>query len=164
MLCASNDVKSHMMEPKKESKKPEKSKSLDQEQKSVQINYRLPKINKVYSYKIELKTYFDEEPQKSFMFDGLVTIECSTDINTQSITLHSENLHIREVKLLNFDSSTKPLKWQYESSTKFLKIIDVEEKMEIGSNALQISYEGKLSDDNIGFYKSSYENDDGDTV
>lgn len=78
---------------------------------------------------------------------------------TQNITLHSKDLEIKENEVTVNDSSGRKVaisKIAYDKENEFL-IINLSEKLAAdGKYNVFIAFEGKLSDNLAGFYRSSY--------
>lgn len=128
-------------------------------------SYLLPKTSKPINYNIELSTQIDE---KIFMFQGRVEIEIEILEFTSNIVLHSFNLTIEDTKLTKNDRLT-PVELlgdhKYDGLRNFLIIETVDEALIPGEiYFLTIRYNGELRDDEAGFYRSSYSDDNGDTV
>lgn len=130
--------------------------------KVEKIDFRLPNTTMPLKYFLKLTAFLDEEAEKNFTFEGVVTIKIRLQFATQTIMLHSDRLEILHVQMKSNDSLVNNIKWQEESVTNFLKIFNIKTKFEPDVYTLKIKYRGNLSEDGRGFYKSSYRSDAGE--
>jgi aminopeptidase N len=144
----------------------------DQKQlnKSSNLNYRLPEELKPYKYEIlfkfQLSTTFEN---KSFPYDGEVTIFFSCVNDTSSLVFHLNDLII-DNSTLSLQSLTDET---FSSLSSFKWYNDYERQFFIGnlsvsfksgnSYKLSTKFTGFLKDDNKGFYRSSYIDDNNTT-
>ncbi|XP_011870129.1 PREDICTED: uncharacterized protein LOC105563274 [Vollenhovia emeryi] len=114
------------------------------------INYRLPKDIEPISYDIKLIPNFQD-----FTFEGIVKIEAIAKSATNNVTLHVGNLtNIQcSVKAPYAADSYSNL---YEDTTEKYTIPLPETIPEGGELTISFTYNGVLSDNMIGFYRSSY--------
>jgi len=127
------------------------------------INYRLPTNVKPIHYKITLDPLIDDpdsidEPVPS-TFIGKVIITVNVIEETESITLHYNNLTINEVSIKKADTDTDlPVKHTYDPDTHFWVIsLDLEkETFKEDEYVITTRYTGHHQDDMYGFYRSSY--------
>ncbi|XP_053674430.1 aminopeptidase N-like [Anopheles nili] len=136
------------------------------------LNYRLPNNTYPIRYNIEITTRIHDDTigNDRFRFDGKVTIHLKT-INEQmslsnSITLNYRQINITHVKLWSIvqDSWEIVLLDDDESFTmdpvrEFLTIRSPQPLN--GTYYLELKYTGILREDNAGFYRSSYRDDNG---
>lgn len=122
-------------------------------------DYRLPADAYPLTYDIHLTPCLEE---KNFTFNGNVKIVVQATKNISSIVLHAKNLNIKNIsavtdseRILNvssytIDSTTDKFSIYFTSvvtsGTKFFVIID---------------YTGILNDKMLGFYRSSYKDENG---
>lgn len=128
------------------------------------IDYLLPKTSRPINYNIELSTKIDEG---LFPFEGRVEIEIEILEFTSNIVLHSYSLTIKNIKLMKSDRlSVIKLKSPEHSKLYDFLTIHTEEDVLIQGETyfLTIEYNGVLRDDEAGFYKSSYINENGEPV
>lgn len=133
--------------------------------------YRLPTVTLPVSYRIELRTdiHLPELPEEKFKFQGTVTIQLRAIVNTRSITLHERQLTILDAKLTG---EGPEISWTkdditHDTEKEFLILTLPDGQGDLIANTaytLVINYEGTLREDNGGFYRSYYENENGDVV
>ena len=123
------------------------------------INYRLPNNTRPLHYDIHLTTHVHES---KFEFEGQVIVKFelkSAPVN--EITLHMKKLNHLIVKLLDSNKNLLASNLEYDTDdvTDFLTI-KTQNSLTIGQNYyLEFDYDSELRDDNLGFYKSSYVNE-----
>lgn len=125
-------------------------------------NYRLPNNSKPLEYDIDLTSRIDNS---DFKFSGKIKIKFEVLEKTRSITLHKHHkLEITKVVFHNKsendaendDQQEEPV---YDKVTEFLTLksaFDMEPKKQY---TVEIDYTGELNTDQVGFYRSFYEND-----
>ncbi|XP_063706176.1 aminopeptidase N-like [Culicoides brevitarsis] len=134
-----------------------KSETLDD-----QHSYRLPNNTKPINYEVHLTTNIDKG---DFEFDGRVVITLEALEETDNITIHYRQVTIQDVQVK--DSSGKEVKISglpmYDDVTEhYVVFVD---KLSKGSQyKMTIDYNATLRDDLAGFHKSSYKNEEGETV
>lgn len=121
-------------------------------------NYRLPKNLKPSSYHISTRTNFDSltEPQD---YNGSVEIQFSVTNQTDLIVLHHIDLAI-DISSINVAAlngqKVNVLSTSYDNETNFFTV-KLSDMLNYGQNyTISMDYVGKLLSNNIGFYKSSY--------
>lgn len=125
--------------------------------------YRLPNITKPIRYDISLTT---DVHRGETAFSGTVRITIEAVESTNEITVHYRQITIEEITLYSAASVL------LQENVAFSEIEDVEFLVIKPSTPLvatqqyivQIVYRGLLRDDNMGFYRSSYKNPEGQTV
>lgn len=126
--------------------------------------YRLPNDTVPETYDITLTTRIDNA---NFTFDGKVQIGILARESTQRITLHHRQLTIISVQLFTLTTPQQELAvgaFSYDPVVEFLEI-PVPGGLTAGSRyLLSIEYLGTLREDNYGFYRSSYRNDNGEQI
>ncbi|XP_024945317.1 aminopeptidase N-like [Cephus cinctus] len=127
-------------------------------------NYRLPNNSLPISYSIRLIPYIIVD---NFTFDGESTIELEVLKSSSSITLHILNLTIDETATSLVSSGNKNHKiasHTYDTKKQFL-ILKFATHLPTGNYTLYLKYVGNLPSNILeGFYRSSYTNDNGQTV
>ncbi|XP_025832297.1 aminopeptidase N [Agrilus planipennis] len=127
---------------------------------SRQLDVRLPKDVVPRSYEIKLIPYMLEG---NFTFQGEVSILLNIIYDTYSITLHSDDLVVRNV--LVYSAVNKPYRNEKNIPVKIVNfdrkrqfvIIELNEKLQAGIEYyLEIQYTGELKDVLQGIYRSSY--------
>ncbi|XP_014472138.1 PREDICTED: uncharacterized protein LOC106743116 [Dinoponera quadriceps] len=128
--------------------------SLSQDDASV--DYRLPTSVRPISYEI----MFTPEFQNSFTFGGIEKIMAVAEEDTDTITLHVGDIKIisRSV-ILNEKNIYKSS--SYDNVTEKYTITLSKTLKKDSKIMITFTYQGKLRDDMIGFYKSSYFDQDG---
>lgn len=124
------------------------------------VNYRLPNTTHPESYDISLSTRIDKD---MFDFFGHVRIAVVVDETTNEIVLHTRQLVVSDVRLVRFSGNVPiPVALQphtYDVVPEFLKIRTVSQNLMAGDRlSLEITYNGTLRNDMLGFYRSSYIN------
>lgn len=127
---------------------------------SEELNFRLPNTTLPESYDVSIRTRIDQE---DFAFYGTVKIGIIVVEPTTSIILHELHLHIEEVQLQSEGQTVFVEKYTYNTTLQFLTISVLEPLISGNRYILQIRYRGTLRED-VGFYRSSYLNDDGTRV
>jgi aminopeptidase 2 len=144
----------------------------DQKQlnKSSNLNYRLPEELKPYKYEILFKFQFSTTfENKSFPYEGEVAIFFSCVNDTSSLVFHLNNLIIDNSTLSlqsltdETFSSLSSFKWYNDYERQFF-IANLSVSLKSGhSYKLSTKFTGFLKDDNKGFYRSSYIDDNNTT-
>lgn len=121
--------------------------------------YRLPNDTVPETYDITLTTQINDA---DFIFYGNVRIGILTREATQRITIHHRQLTIIVIRLWTTTGQQIGVNpYSYDATLEFLEI-PVETTLPAGTRyVLDIDYMGTLREDNYGFYRSSYRNDDG---
>lgn len=127
------------------------------------VNYRLPNYTHPETYDISLFTRVD---RNDFEFSGVVKIGIVVDQTTQEIVLHARQLTISRITLLRYSGNTafpvNTLPHTYDVVPEFLKIKTNGENLLPGDRLeLVIAYNGTLRNDEMGFYRSFYTNENG---
>ncbi|XP_024945955.1 aminopeptidase N, partial [Cephus cinctus] len=127
-------------------------------------NYRLPNNSVPISYSIKLIPYIIVD---NFTFAGESTIKLEVLKSSSSITLHILNLTIDETATSLVSSGNKNHKiasHTYDTKKQFL-ILNFATHLSTGYYTLHLKYVGILDNETLsGFYRSSYTNDNGETV
>ncbi|XP_021377931.1 uncharacterized protein LOC110466016 isoform X1 [Mizuhopecten yessoensis] len=121
---------------------------------------RLPRSVLPYLYELDIYPDFYKNDPKDFEFTGEVSIHVSCVQATNNITLHSHSLTIDENSIkLNTAGDTAPnvVKVSYDLERQFL-ILELDSDLLAGRNySFGISFSGRLKDDMVGLYYSSYQ-------
>ena len=123
---------------------------------------RLPTSLKPFYYKLSLIPYLD--PKKNFSIDGTAQIDIICKEVTDRITVNIRNITIQEptvtvTRLSERDISINSLiivKHEYDTDREFYKVILNETLVPGKSYRLSLRYNAVLSDQLVGFYRSSY--------
>ncbi|KAG5311631.1 AMPN Aminopeptidase, partial [Acromyrmex insinuator] len=121
------------------------------------IDYRLPTNIKPLSYEIMLNPDFN-----NFTFMGVAKIVAVVQNSTNTITLHVGNIKIEKLSLNTFAiDSTSNFPTSYDNITEKFTIT-LPRLLLVNTNmTISFEYSGILSDNMIGFYKSSYFDENG---
>lgn len=118
-----------------------------------------------YFYEISIKPYFKVTTIPDY-YDGSVLIMFMCAKNTSKIILHMNKLDIHEntiqLKLSNGQLLTSGFSLNYEQETQFL-ILDYHNFIlkENNNYTIRLDFKGFLLNDNAGFYRSFYLDDEG---
>ena len=137
----------------KQSRGPSKRQSrLDKKMAFPYQNIRIPNDIRPLSYDIYIHPNLT-----TFKFTGRVIINIRCYLPTRNILFHVRDLRVRNVKLT--DSKQKRLKIartvQYKKKQQYLIVVN-EELQEKERYALYMEFNGALSKNMEGFYRSSY--------
>ncbi|XP_012524023.2 uncharacterized protein LOC105829586 [Monomorium pharaonis] len=130
------------------------TKNADVSQNDVYPDYRLPTKIKPISYEIILSPNFTD-----FTFNGITKINVIVAQETKSITLHVGNIKIETVSVVPFRQNE--LSISYENITEKYTITLPKTVLEDEELLIAFEYNGILSDNMIGFYRSSYVDQNG---
>ncbi|XP_004523070.1 membrane alanyl aminopeptidase [Ceratitis capitata] len=130
-------------------------------------NYRLPTEILPWNYDLKLAPYLqDSDGVKQFTFDGEVTIEINSTINTNTLILHSKNLNYTTSEYWAADAPTNRTALgagTLNSVTDKLQF-NLSTPLEAGKTYyLHFIYIGTMDDDMHGFYRSYYLDADNNT-
>ncbi|KAL0111090.1 hypothetical protein PUN28_012804 [Cardiocondyla obscurior] len=131
--------------------------NTDFSQNENSIDFRLPTAIIPVSYEIKLISNLPD----NFKFIGFVTIEALVKHPTNNITLHVGNLNIEEVTILEYKNDN--FLTTYDNITEKFTITLPKIITEGKKVSIYMKYNGILSDNMLGFYKSSYLDEDGET-
>lgn len=132
----------------------------DKAEQSTPLNertFRLPNNTEPVSYNIRIST---EIHRGDFVFAGDVTINIRALQATNNITLHSRHTIIERIDLLNPNGTLYQgdVPYTYDSELHFL-VIQFSRALEVGQElTIEISYQGFIRDDLLGFFRNSYNN------
>jgi len=130
----------------------------------------LPSDLKPFSYEISVRPYIgtvaEYGAEKSFKFDGNVTINFICLNPTSKIILHIKDLDIKNetLKLHSLsinDTIEVSQKWRNDFQREFM-ILNMNKECTLNQNySLNMLYVGQISEYLSGFYRSSYTTSDG---
>lgn len=130
-------------------------------------HYRLPNETIPVHYTISLTTDIDKGDAGQ-EFSGKVRIRVRVLAETPQITVHVRQLTIETIALYStaeppvlIENDISPI---FEEDLEFLHIKPTAALAVDTQYFVDITYKGLLRDDNMGFYRSSYKNEDGETV
>lgn len=124
----------------------------------LETNFRLPNTTRPESYDLTIQTRVDEE---DFSFYGIVKMDIFVIESTTSIILHQLQTTVDDIQLESNGTALFIDRYSYNETLQFLNI-SVVEPLVIGDRyTLQIKYNGTLREDYLGFYRTSYLNDNG---
>jgi hypothetical protein len=139
--------------------------------RTSEINYRLPTNVIPSNYKITLDPLIEDDEPRTFTGEVEITVKVTEE--TESITLHYNDLSINSINVTKVSNTTDiSVHHEYDNVTHFFVIrIDtdegenIEETFEANEEyIIKINYSGNHKDDMYGFYRSSYKNETGNTV
>lgn len=125
---------------------------------ALEVNYRLPNTTRPELYDLTIRTRVDEG---DFAFFGIVKIDIFVIESTTSIILHSLYQNIDEIQLESEGLVVFIEQFSYNGTLQFLNISTLEPLKGGNRYTLQIKYNSTLREDYLGFYRTSYLNDDG---
>ncbi|KAI8424608.1 hypothetical protein MSG28_003042 [Choristoneura fumiferana] len=121
-------------------------------------NYRLNSLVKPSSYIIVITPHFDTNDDQAFTFDGEVSIIISSEINTNQIKLHSEDLifSAANITVTNGQEATAVTALEFDTTYTFA-YINLQNELQAGVEyTLKIVYTGPIRTDLSGFYRNYY--------
>lgn len=150
---------------------PALEKTVSSDIRANETDYRLPTNVRPIHYKITLDPLIEETDPSTF--NGEVTIRVKVIEETESITLHYNDLTINDVIIAEVNTETNlTVNDTYDPVTHFWVIRfhtndgeDAEGTFKANEEYLiTASYSGHHQDDMYGFYRSSYKDTNGKTV
>jgi len=130
-------------------------------------DYRLPNMTRPIHYTVSLTTDIDKG-ESGQSFSGKVRIRIEAIETTNEITLHYRQITIENIAL--YSTGTPSVLIQdninhvFSEDVEFL-IIRPSAELTAGTQYfVDVTYQGLLRDDNMGFYRSSYKNEQGQNV
>lgn len=128
-------------------------------------NFRLPNNTRPVHYDVSLST---DIHRGDFEFSGRVRITIEVLQATREIALHYRQIAIENVDLFSASEPSIPLEANIEHSLiEELEFLVIPTAIELSENErfiVEIAYSGVLRTDNQGFFRSFYNNSDGQTV
>jgi len=122
------------------------------------MKYRLPANVMPIHYNIKLTSYFEENSS----FDGESNIIIKIRHTTRNISLHSLELNINKAVIILSNKSAiyKAVEHNYDDETHIL-VLTFRNELEPGFYSLNMEFQGILSHNMNGFFRTSYENEKG---
>ncbi|XP_011631440.1 aminopeptidase N-like isoform X1 [Pogonomyrmex barbatus] len=114
------------------------------------IDYRLPRAIKPISYDIKLIPKLEDD----FKFKGYTTIAALVIRTTNHVTLHVGKIEIESVFIPFYDEQT--FCYNYDNVTEKYTITSPKPFRKGSIILIDFKYSGILTDNSLGFYKSSY--------
>ncbi|CAI2170148.1 17754_t:CDS:10 [Funneliformis geosporum] len=103
----------------------------------------------------------------NFTFIGSETVNINISENTKIITLHVNEIEINSAKIINLDLKTskscEATNINYDTQKETVTLTFPQEFSSGTTASLHIEYNGILNDKMVGFYRSSYEDKNGNT-
>lgn len=127
----------------------------------------MPDNLKPISYDLTMKPYIgmssDWSNDKAFTFDGYMIIDFICITPTQKIVLHSLNLNIQSLGLeSNTDNDTQvSSQVDYERARQFATMNFTRDCVQNAQYKLKLNYTGPITQDLVGFYRSSFTDQNG---
>ncbi|KAL6254852.1 hypothetical protein P5V15_014191 [Pogonomyrmex californicus] len=113
-------------------------------------DYRLPTAIKPISYDIKLIPKLKD----NFKFKGYITIKALVKRTTNHITLHVGNIEIESVSVNSYNN--RRFSYKYDNATAKYTITNPKPFRKGRVIQINFKYNGILTDNSLGFYKSSY--------
>ncbi|XP_014472136.1 PREDICTED: aminopeptidase N-like [Dinoponera quadriceps] len=130
---------------------------------TAKVNYRLPDNVTPVHYNIKLIPHIVED---NFTFNGEINVDIVICRVTRDIRLHALQLTIDEDATSLVDSEGvvyTPREHDLRNVTQML-VLDFDDELPPGHYTLNIKFVGILNDDLEGFFRTSYQNEQNDTV
>eukprot|EP00102_Acyrthosiphon_pisum_P019671 XP_016656881.1 PREDICTED: aminopeptidase N isoform X2 [Acyrthosiphon pisum] len=118
-------------------------------------DFKLPTNFKPISYELNVTTYLEDK----FVFEGVVGIRMTCVEATDTIVLHSTSLNIdtKSVVLANGGENVIPVSSvSFDPDKEFMHVKSTVNFKPCDEFVLTISFTGNLTDDLVGYYRSSY--------
>lgn len=133
------------------------------ESNSAGFSYRLPNTSIPLRYDLWLKTDIEK---KSFNFSGNVKIHVKILEITSDIVIHTRDLKIDQINLLNLEKNEIKSNLNFTLITRFsLLVINLTQNVSKDDEMiLDIYYHGHLNFLNEGFYRGNYKNELNKTI
>lgn len=129
-------------------------------------SYRLPTTSHPISYDVKLVTHLeDPNPLNKIKFEGSVRIKIRVVNDTKDIVLHKKGIIIEKPVVLYNGVQISTLYQDEENDYDFLTISNYFTVFTANSEyEILINFGGELRDDNLGFYQSTYINENNETI
>lgn len=124
------------------------------------VDYRLPKTIIPTTYDIMLQLPADED---NAIFDGIIKINARVEAPTDTIVFHAGSISIITVGVFLGNQNVNNTGWSQDMVTEKTTVKLAKELSKGAVITLAMTYTGMLRDNMIGFYRSSYINDKGET-
>uniref|UniRef100_T1J0H5 Aminopeptidase N n=1 Tax=Strigamia maritima TaxID=126957 RepID=T1J0H5_STRMM len=119
------------------------------------VDVRLPGTLRPIHYDLLLQPFLT-----NFTFYGRVVIQIECLHNTDVITLHANNISLRNGSTkLSTDINTRIISYDYDSERQFLQFRLNNQLTAPNVYNLTLHFDGTLNDQLVGFYRSKYDND-----
>ncbi|KAK2704396.1 aminopeptidase N-like [Artemia franciscana] len=127
-----------------------------------QEDYRLPRHVLPDSYEIKILPFLKDQ---NFTFNGEVAIRITCYTPSNNITLHYNDIAIKNVKVASQDSQElKIMSTSYNSDFHQFTIF-LESDLEVNKQyVISITYNGNINNDLEGFYRASYFDENGNEI
>lgn len=126
-----------------------------------EFSLRLPDHTVPYSYDIFVTTDIHEG---IFDFNGSVVIRVNVLEDTSWIMLHSYLLTLNDVKVSNLDGVVLSTTFEMNEETHQVRIDSLETLEANQEYVIEIDFSGNLRTDDVGFYRSSYYDENNNLV
>lgn len=126
-----------------------------------EFSLRLPDHTVPYSYDIFVTTDIHEG---LFDFNGTVIIHVNVLEDTSLIMLHSYLLTLNDVKVTNLDGDVLSTSFEMNEETHQVRIDSLEILEANQHYVIVIDFAGNLRTDDVGFYRSSYYDENNNLV
>lgn len=135
---------------------------IDLSSSAETVDYRLNTNIEPFDYVIEFTPYFNStvDGKKPFTFDGQCAISLKTNQpDVDAITLHKHDLEIFEHSLTSKSENITIVSSNFDNVTDKYTLKLAQPLVKDEAYVLSFKYTGNLRNDMIGFYRSSYKND-----
>ena len=126
------------------------------------IDYRLPTDLLPIHYDLWFEFQFEQDRNNSFPYHGQIKIQINCVKDTSKLILHVRNLDLDNTTLSLISSSDtafgelKQFPW-YNDYARHFFVADLSNTLKAGNSyEFSVKFTGYLTDDNRGFYRSSY--------
>ena len=114
------------------------------------------------SYNLKLVPFIIPD---NFTIDGAVSIKLACAKDTTNITLHSKDIDINKVNVLDSSGTEVSIAEHYLEPERDFLVVEMKKSLSAGSNyTLDIKFLSKLSEGLSGFYRSTYADGSGKKV
>lgn len=134
------------------------------------INYRLPTDLIPNKYDIKITVQFDNEVNQAFPYDGEITMYFTCVKETNDLIFHINKISVENSSLLiksstdNSFADINAFTWKNDFERQFF-VANLQQTFKANNNyTLSMKFTGYLASDNVGFYRSSYEDNDKNKV
>lgn len=129
-------------------------------------NFRLPKDIRPVAYDITLAPVFNTSDNNNFTFTGRSVITLKIVNATNKITFHAKDLDINDLEVIDplSDIPISILEVTKDEQRDFVTLV-LETPLNAGFPlTLVLNFTGELNNELRGFYRSSYKNENGETM
>lgn len=96
-------------------------------------------------------------------FSGIVDVTLNITAPCDYISIHHKGLTITNSKLKSVNGSLNSIKHAFDYPKNEFWIVQLKTKINPGIYRLILDFSGSLTNDIVGFYRSSYKNENGET-